>query len=641
MTEFESIADIAGSWPGLVDHDIEQVADFIEFHLSIGDSDESAIDSIIDGTEGPEAEFLGTLARSASWHLHHRSDVTREDILQEATSAVFSHEQATAIEALQSGDEDHGEAAFEALISKWPVELEISYSPSPLFPEGRQECIPLSISGKQKPDVPQRTKYVVDCRGQKQQIHREITERINNPPQKDEDEARIPEVRALAESVLDFDEEYFDQLRHIYGTKAAGLFMFANTMDKFRAAAEERYDVADVTIPKFTAAPVDLHRLYQEADDRYGAYLEEIRQQAIDVASEKYDPELFRPLVAVRSSAVFSEDGDNASGAGIYASVAADPRDPGAFRNAVETVFSSMETKEARDYLAEKGIDSEHMGLLIQRYIEDTREYKDSCVYGYVQSSDPYGRFITLSSETGELLFDRNAVEARFMTRPPFGRTQPTFHYNPDHDSLISDFSREGVQVANAAFLAEKLFGKQVELEFAFDSSNTAYVVQVRPLPHQELPPTVEFPTNIEPLIECRAIGVGDFVVTVRDDEEYTSDEHMFDWVDNENQTGNTTHRRNKKAVFVIGYNEATSGHIQMLARERGQLCLYPAALTALPSSLDRELAPDHQQERVRKFRVVADGYRGAIYPIDEEREELLKNLATGISRVIAIRTVQ
>lgn len=633
--ELMSITDITNRWPGLVYHDIEQAADFVEYSLSTN-SDEMA--RLLEGAEGPVADLLDALAYSAAWSLRHAGETTRADVLCEAAQAVFRHEQYTVVEALQSGDEDRADTAMGTLFGKWQVELEVTYSPSPLFPKGRQEYIPLTIQRGERPDIPQRTKYVVDCYGQKQELGREIVERINNPPRKQEDDdAQMAEIRRLAESVLEFDSKHFEQLRSTYGTKAASLFIFANAVENFRTVVHEDLEVADFIIPKFTAAPVGLHRLYKSGDPQYEALLEEIRMQAVGVSSDQYDPELFRPLVAVRSSAVFSEDGDNASGAGIYASVAADPRDPVAFRKAVETVFDSMDTKAARDYLAEKNIDNEQMGLLIQQYIEDTREYKDTCVYGYVQSGDPFGRFITLSSETGELLFDRSAVETSFMTQPPFGRTQPTFHYNPDHDSRISDFSREGAQLANAALFAEKLFGKQVEVEFACDDSNTAYVVQVRPLPYQEKPQTVEFPTHIEPLVECRAIGVGDLVVTVRDDEEYANDEQTFDWVDSEYETGRSAHRRDKKAVFVIGYNEANSGHIQMLARERGQICLYPSALTALPSGLERELVPDYQLNRVRKYRVVADGYRGAIYPIDEERNALLENIATGIARYIAI----
>lgn len=628
-TPIKSVADISSRWPGIAEHDVEQAADFIEFHLSEGGEE---IDGVLEDVEGPEADLLFSLTRSASWHLSHDPERTHEDVLQAAAEAIFTHEERRVVEALQSGDEKLGERSVHELFGKWPVELAIRYSPSPLFPDGRQVYVPLDISDGKRPDVPQRTEYVVDCYGQKVGVKKEISEYVNRYRDSEPTEEDIRNIQILAENSLNFDPHEYQRLRGMYGTKAATLFVLDKAIAAFKSETEGISDTASFEVPPFTAAPVDLHKMYKDGDERYGGVLEEIRQQAIGVTSDRFDPELYRPLVVVRSSAVRSEDGDKVSGAGVYASVSADPRDPESFRQAVEAVFDSMETEEAKAYRKANGIDEEQMGLLIQRYIEDTKDYKDTCVYGYVQSSDPFGRFVSLSSETGELLFDRKAVEDRFMIAPPFGRTQPTFHYNPDHDTLISNFGREGALLANAALFAEKLFGKQVELEFALDDSNTAYVVQVRPLPHQEKPEEVTFPTDTEPLVECRAIGVGDVIVTVRDDDEYGPNEHMFDWVDDEDRMGHTLHRRDERSVFVIGFNDANSGHIQMLARERGQICLYPNALTALPPGLSDQIMPDWQQSRVRKFRVVADGYRGAIYPYDEERKMLLQNLARHIS---------
>jgi hypothetical protein len=626
----KSVADIFSRWPGIAEHNVEHAADFIEFHLSEGGEH---IDGIIEDLEEPGADLLFSLTRSASWRLRHDPERTREDILQAAAEAIFTYEERRAVEALQSGDEKLGERSVQELFGKWPVELAIRYSPSPLFPEGRQVYVPLDISDGKKPDIPQRTEYVVDCYGQKVGVTQEISEYVNRYRDSEPTEEDVRNIQMLAENSLSFDQHEYQRLRETYGTKAATLFVLDRAIAALKSETEGISGVASFEVPPFTAAPVDLHKMYRDGDERYEGFLEKIRQQAVGVTNDRFDPELYRPLVVVRSSAVRSEDGDNVSGAGVYASVSADPRNPKSFREAVEAVFNSMETEEAKAYRKANGIYEEQMGLLIQRYIEDTKDYEDTCVYGYVQSSDPFGRFVNLSSETGELLFDRKAVKDRFMIAPPYGRTQPTFHYNPDHDTPISNFSRECALLANAALFAEKLFSKQVEVEFALDDSNTAYVVQVRPLPHQEKPEEVTFPTDTEPIVECRAIGVGDVIVTVRDDDdEYEPNEHMFDWVDNESGTGRTLHRRDERAVFVIGFNNAYSGHIQMLAREGGQMCLYPNALTALPLGLSDQILPNRQQSRVRKFRVVADGYRGAIYPHDEERKMLLQNLARLIS---------
>lgn len=616
----------------IFEYTVEQVADFVEWYLA---NEGKNIYDILQGFEGPKSEILLMLADSASWSLKHLSERTRNDILLAASEAIFVHDEYQVLDALQSGDKDLAETSVRELFGKWPAQLAISYSPSPLFPDGRQEYLPLDLSDGKKPDVPLRTEYVVDCHGQKVEINKDIAEYVDRHRDREPIEVEVREMQLLAESFLSFDEHEYKRLREAYGTKAATLFIFDRAITAFHSAVENIHDVANFKVPKFTAASVELHKMFKNGDERYEDHLEEVRQQAISVTNDRYDPELYRPLVVIRSSAVLSEDGINASGAGIYASVPADPRDPVSFRQATETVFDSIDTDKARAYLKEKGIENEHMGLLIQRYIEDTKDYNETCAYGNVQSSDPFDRFISLSSKTGELLFDRAATEARFMIKPPYGLKQPTLHYNPDHTSLISYFSRKGAELANAALFAEKLFGRQVELEFALDDSNTAYIVQVRPLPNQEKPEVIKFPSDIEPFVECRAIGVGDVIVTVRDNGKYTGDEMTFDWVDNEQQTGDTLKARDEKTVFVIDYNDGESGHIQMLARERGQICLYPNALAVLPPGLSNELEADPQQNRVRTFRVVSDGYRGAIYPFDEERNKLLQSMADGIARYI------
>lgn len=631
LETFKSVNAITDRWPGVVEHDIEQSADFVDYFLRAGDE---AYDLITE-LEGTHAELIDSLARDVSFNLHHGTEYTREELIGAVTEAIFSFEQGEVIDTILSGDDEQAKSDVERLLAKWPTEIAIRYSPSPLVPDGRSKYVPIKMVLGQRVDKPSKTDIVVDCGGEKRKLSDEIVNYVDKPPKKDE-LANAERIRSLAESVLDLDESYYEELRNTYGTKAAELFIFAEAVAKLRVASNGDRDIAEFTVPKFTAAPAALYKMYRSGDPRYEAYLEEIRQQAIGVTGGKYDPELYRPLVAVRSSAVFSEDGENASGAGIYDSVAVDPRDPTEFKKAVESVFDSLESTKAKAYLKDKGIDDELMGLLIQEYVEEISQgYKGEIAYGYIQSSDPQGRLIALSSETGEIVFDRQAVEQRFMSFPPFGREQPTFHYVPDHTTDIAGFAHEGALLANAALFAEKLFGKQVELEFAMDGSNNAFVLQVRPLPRQEISEEVVFPNDIEPILECRAIGVGDIVVTLRDNDAYEEGEQIIDWIDYEKYWGEKTYRLPTNAVFIIGHNDGYSGHVQMLARERGQICLYPDAKTSLPSKIEQELSTDYNLNRIRKFRVVSDGYRGAIYPVLEGRSELLYRLASGISQII------
>lgn len=626
-----SVSDACTRWPGLVSHDIEPSADFVE-HILVSDIRLVDMEPEVDHST---YEFLQILMEKTLWNLAEEPKRTRDDVLRKTARAIFKYEQGVTLDLIRSSDEKHADIAVQSLLGKWPVELEVVYSPSPLFPEGRQRFIPMTLSGGQKIDVPKNTDWVIDCHGDKEKLDPEIINHLNRPRVEDSQESRFSAIRPAAEKVVNFDRDYYEQLRHVYGAKAAGLFVLSEAAEAFYAAVDEddriwgRHDVATITIPKFTATPVDLYNMYRSKDERYENYLEHIRQQAIAISADRYDPETFRPLVIIRSSAVFSEDGVDASGAGVYKSTTVDPRDSGEFKKAVEAVFASLGTKEAQDYLSEKGIDSEQMGLVIQQYIEETMARNKSSTYGHIQSSDPLGRFSTLSSDAGELQFGRESLEEFYMKAPPAGNTQPTFHYTPDHRSAIAQFCRQGAQVANAALFAEKLFGKPVELEFAFDSSNTAYIVQVRPIPHQEGVSKVEFPTDVEAIIECRAVGVGDVVVAVNDDNEYDGNEITFDWVDNESEQGGSVGwRKTSKSVFVIGHNNGQSGHIQMMAREHGQICLFPKAQTSLPNDLMREILTDDDQDRKRLFRVISDGYRGAIYSIDSEHKNLTHRLS-------------
>lgn len=639
MDEFlqmRSVSDITDRWPAMAEHDIEQSAKFVEWLFSIGID---GIQDFLEVLEDSESALLSSLARAASWHLVNQGERTHEESLQIAYETIFDHDQHCVVDAIRSGDQELANNSVRELLAKWPAQLAISYSPSPLFPQGRHIRVPLDLSDGKRPNVPARTRYVVDCHGQEEEIKKDIVEYITRYREPTQQE--VEEMQSLAESLLRYDETEYERLRQAYGTKAATLFVLVEAISNFRSAVGNEFDTASFEVPKFTAAPIELYRMYKNGDSKYEELLEQIRQQAIAITDDQYDPDLYRPLVAVRSSAVSSEDGDKASGAGIYASAPADPRDPESFRQAVETVFDSLDSENAQAYLQEKGIENESMGLLIQRYVEDTKDDRQTCIYGFIHSSDPFGRFIALSSELGELLFDRAVSEERFMLAPPYGRKQPTFHYNPDHDSAISDFSHGGARLANAALFAEKLLGKKVELEFAIDSNNKAYVLQVRPLPNQERPEAVKFPSDVEPIVECRAVGVGDVIVTVRDNGEYTDGERVFDLVDNESHTGNTLALRDKRAVLVIGYNEANSGHLQMLARDRNQICLYPSPLTSLPSGVLSELEADPRQTRVRRFRVIADGHRGVIIPFDERRNEALVSIANALSTYMIARSTE
>jgi len=641
MPELEpvgSIDDITNRWPGIADHDLEQGAAFVEYCVS---PHGNVVRDFLHDSDDPRAELLWELARSALWRLDSPEDQTRERFLSIAARTFYSEDESEAVEAIQSGDPEKAEARVQRFLARWPMQLEVSYQESPLFPHGREIHIPVDLKNGEKIKAPERSKYVVDCYGGKETVRDQIIEYIKRPRDLDTT-AYNAAIRSLAENFVRIDQEQYTTLRQTYGTKAANLFVFAEALDGLRTAATEKYDIPDIKVPKFTAAPTMLHRMYKTGDPRYENYLEQIRQQAIAVSSTEFDPELYRPLVAVRSSAVLSEDGENASGAGVYASTAADPRNPQAFRQAVEEVFTSLESKQAKAYLANKGIENEEMGLVIQDYLEALQGFRSDYAYGYIASSDPYGRFIPLSSNHGELVYDKNAVESVFMTGVPFSRGQPTLHYVPDHSEDIANFTRHGAAAAHAALFGEKMFGKQVELEFVFNDSFTANIVQVRPQPSSQKPKMeVEFPIDTEPLFECKAIGVGDVVVTIRDDLDYEPDEIKINWVDTENRQGDSLAYRPTDAVFVIGHNDGYSGHIQMLAKERGQICLYPEAQTRLPWEIEQLVVTDPRKHRVRKLRIIADGYRGAIYSVAEnpvlsqERETLLERLASDLAALV------
>ena len=613
--------DVMTRWPGIAELDVAEAADFLR-HCYANDVNELSQQLYETDSDDSTLELVRTLVRRSHWETISL-DGSERFLRENAAQEIYLHESHEAVDAIESGDTELADGTVHKLLSRWPHGLRVTYTESPLFPEGREILIPVDLAAGQTIDGPRGSEYVANCCGVEQEVRKEIVDFINRPKE-DEFSQDLEAIHQIVNDSSIIDRPYYEDLRTTYGTKAANLFIFAEASSNFAQLAHDTDQgfVTDPKVPRFTVAPTMLYKLYRDSDERYQDYLEQIRQQAVTISDDQYDPEAFRPLVAIRSSAVFSEDGEEASGAGIYESVAADPRDVVAFREAVEKVFASAQSDKAKAYLASKDIDNELMGLVIQQYVEggSSKDY----AFGYIRSSDASGRLIELSSNHGELLFDRAKVSDTLMTDHTLNRHDlvvSALHTVPDHDSDISKFTQQGSETAHAALFAEKMFGKQVELEFIFGGSHRVNVVQVRPIPNQELQsPEVQFPTDIEPLAVCRATGAGDVIVTIRDNSNYLENEIELDWAETEHQAGMHSYSRNPNAVLVIGYNDGRSGHLQMQARERGQICLYPEPLTRLPNTLNEYLYYDrHNPDRVRQLRIVSDGYKGAIYPIEAE----------------------
>lgn len=518
---------------------------------------------------------------------------------------------------LEASNADEGYALVSDFLEKGGYKVQTFMAPSPLFPDGR--FIRSDIQSTEDPDtgdlsfgVPFRASIVS---GEGRSLDTDIEEYVQHGHSNQKAHERIAETLHKIDPI---NMDKLQELRVQYGAKAADLLCFQEKVEHLAQQLKGNSLAIDITIPPFKAVATDVYEAWLNGSPDFEDMIENVRLEVANFEQNIHDNSA--GAVAVRSSAVKSEDSDEHTGAGVYKSVAVDPTDPEAFRKAVEEVYASARSESALTYQAGIGVENELMGLVIQSYQESASDsHRDTC-YGHANSSGANPNIVDINTEAGQLLYDKNAVIGQLMERDQSRHySSDLLHTHPDHNSSLREVVQETSTIPHAVVLAEKLFGKPMQVEFASEA-----IVQVRPIQVTESDEKILFPKNLNVIGECAASGLGDMELEELDEREDNSEKKGFVvfWKEygftiNRSQAGYNVFPK-EGAVIVIAPSH--SGHIQALCREKGLLCFYPkkgSSIDHLEDYLDEDGGRGEEVKPAR-LRFVADGYDGKIYQISQ-----------------------
>jgi hypothetical protein len=176
--------------------------------------------------------------------------------------------------------------------------------------------------------------------------------------------------------------------------------------------------------------------------------------------------------IMIRSSAVYSEDNESSTGAGIYESISIDENETiDNFEEAVIKVFESVDAKNAKAYRIQNHIEQEEMGIVLQEYVSHCPGENK----GYINTAvKQVPKLMDMVLENGlRPVIRKDAVEKKCANDL---EEQSIFHYQIDSYRLGEVVPIEGLAVLS--FLLEKYYGQSVQIEFIFTEKEDKYPYQ-------------------------------------------------------------------------------------------------------------------------------------------------------------------
>lgn len=414
------------------------------------------------------------------------------------------------------------------------------------------------------------------------------------------------------------DQERREELRMLFGAKAANLIILSEIAEKINN--KRKILRPEIKVPEFKVVPANLYNLWKEGQDidqellPYYDWVSSLRRPDRWGDQETDDKDDY----IVRSSAVYSEDGEEITGAGIYESVVVSGGSNfEGFKEAISSVYTSTDSKNALAYRKLNGIPKEEMGLVIQRLVgPETHIFRpDGSGDGYVNTRLP-GVPGLMEIKTGR---SRNFIKRKeldYYLALDDGDDEAFSSVHQFEPDLHKVWKNHLVRIAQVSSIIEKVWGHPVQLEFLARGLDVN-VVQVRDIPKNllESTQTIEFPDEPE-IHSGESIGVGDMVLDVLDSHEYNANKrgavvfgsnHMFS---NWGNYGSFP----KSGAVIIAQPHGDYGHIQTLCAEKGLTCIYPS-----PDFYERPHLDWTALDVLRKVRVVSNGMEARLYQIPGE----------------------
>lgn len=401
------------------------------------------------------------------------------------------------------------------------------------------------------------------------------------------------------------DHDRFNTLRLQFGAKAANLIILSESVAQINELFPSFHE-PKVVIPDFQTVPVDVYNAWFNGtlnEEQLKLYYEWARSLRNHSSRKQDSP----ASIIVRSSAVYSEDDEKITGAGIYQSIIVSPNSSyEEFKRAVFSVFESVNTPEAQAYRALNGIVQEQMGLIIQKYIEP--DYTSHSTSGYVNSMFPgVPQLMEIITKSSRNFIDNGNLDF-FLPHDThtISKYGDVHHFPPDTTKVSPEVI---VRVAKVIKVLEKIFGSSIQVEYVVTGLRVN-VVQVRKLPvdTEFQAAKISFPDK-PTIFTGSSFGFYDDDLTVLDNTQ-----------DNSQKTGVVIFKGNDKGslynlnsfpkagVVIIYDDNAANGHFQTVCAERGLVCVYQNKsdhMSALPFS---------QLSQMRSIRVVSNGFEGRVY---------------------------
>lgn len=419
------------------------------------------------------------------------------------------------------------------------------------------------------------------------------------------------------------DKKRFNELRLKFGAKGANIILLTELVDQINSAVNNRFG-KKLEVPEFKTMPVELYRAWKNGslrDDDLKPYYEWASGLKDD--DGRYIDKSTGANYIVRSSAVFSEDGEKLTGAGVYDSVGVSR---GAsfeeFKNAVFKVFASTDSPRAQAYRTDNGIENEEMGIVLQKYVSPNY-YSPQKQSGVGQINSRFSgvpQLMEIQTGTSRNFINRDDLDFFLALNIKDNKTvlRKAYHFLPDGYKVDPDLP---LSVAMYTAIIEKLWGTDIQIEFV-DREKSLNFVQVRNKPpttaSQE--PEVTFPEET-PIYRGASIGKGDKTLSVLDDEDNNNKkdgvvicESNYKW---SNEADNPYSLPGRGAVIITN-SRGNNGHIQTICEEKGLICVFPDVNEKTKSLTENEKFYELRQHK--KVRIVSNGMEARVYGIKEDK---------------------
>ncbi|MEK9166912.1 MAG: hypothetical protein AAB836_01280 [Patescibacteria group bacterium] len=416
----------------------------------------------------------------------------------------------------------------------------------------------------------------------------------------------IQKEYAILHASGNLDRERLQADRLKFGAKGANLIVVKNLLEKLRnAEIDSRFQY--IEIPEFNLIGVELYKKWLRGED----IRDELKKFYTGGA------------LMIRSSAVYSEDGDEITGAGVYQSVALEGDSTFEdFVGGVTEVYESCNSESALDYRKANGVAEELMGLAIQNrieypnlgYVNSTRPGTDDlALVGFEGSRKP--PLIVYSSKIDRLVFSTDFCD--------FEELALTAYIQPD----IYNYMDGTFEINQALFISrilEKYYGQPVQIEFAsvYGHGSPLYFLQCRPLPAKMFNrPKVEFPSDKPHFYECQSEGVCDLELDLLKEHERNDDRDGMVIFNSSHygsmRTGEILRSFPKNGVvIVLSRSELGHGHIETLAVGKGLTLLFGTDFNEESIMATTKMRATASSGSDKKFRVVSDGRKARVYEV-------------------------